>query len=228
MQIIRCSDSSLLAKFGDSISPEANAHALRLFASLARRRDDRILNLHPAYASLLIDFDPLRATHTEIEDVVRHADASSETSQVASEVHIIPVCYGGEFGPDLEQVSTELNLTPEQVIEAHTRSAYYVYFIGFSPGFAYMGGLPPELELSRLASPRKSVPAGSVAIAGKQAGIYPQSSPGGWRLLGRTPVTLFNPANDDHPTLLQPGDTVWFRPIDRNAFDRIRNERSDD
>jgi inhibitor of KinA len=132
----------------------------------------------------------------------------------------IPVCYGGELGPDLGDVAQHCGLSPEQVVERHSGTVYTVYFIGFSPGFPYMGGLPESLATPRLKTPRTSVAAGSVGIGGSQTGLYPMQWSGGWRLLGRTPLRMFDPAANP-PSRLQPGDLVKFDPIARETFDAM-------
>ena len=183
MTIRPASDRSLLVVFGDRICAESYAEVARLTHSLAGARG--ILNLHPAYASVLIDFDPLPRL---VE---------------------IPVRFGGEFGPDLEDVAHHTGLAPERVVDLFAAADYLVYFVGFSTCFPYLGGLPAELATPRLSAPRKNVPEGSVAIGGSQAGVYPLASPGGWRLIGRTALRLFDPQGAP-PPLLRMGDRVRF------------------
>ena len=171
-----------------------------------------ILNIHPAYASVLIDFDPRIRTHAEVESFVRERVSSTDHAAPPPARTIeIPVCYGGEFGPDLPDVARHTGLPPERVVELHAAADYLVYFVGFSTCFPYLGGLPPELATPRLSAPRKHVPVGSVAIGGGQAGIYPLASPGGWRLIGRTSLRLFDPEGCP-PPLLRMGDHVRFVP----------------
>jgi KipI family sensor histidine kinase inhibitor len=211
VEIRPASDRSLLVSFGDEISLEAHRQVLRLVRAF-EALPARILNLHPAYASVLIDFDPRRQNHDAVEALVRQRFAASE-DRVSNDPRTveIPVCYGGAFGPDLEEVAGHTGLTPARVVELHTSAQYLVYFLGFSPGFPYLGGLPPELATPRLAAPRKVVPAGSVAIGGIQTGVYTVDSPGGWRIIGRTSLRLFDPAATP-PALLRIGDTVRFIP----------------
>jgi inhibitor of KinA len=222
MRIETASDSSLLVRFGESASPASFRAVTWLFRKLRAARDSRIRNIHPAYASVLVDFDPLQISHEavreRIEDSIRH---ESEMSEAPTPVEV-PVCYDAEFGIDTQFVAEHSGLDPNEVARMHHSADYVVCFLGFSPGFAYLGGLPPELECSRLDSPRKHVPAGSVGIAGGQTGIYPIDSPGGWRIIGRTPTRMFDPLADP-PTLLQPGDTVRFVPIDRAGFEKLAN-----
>ena len=165
----------------------------------------------PGYASLLVEYElpllPSQALLLSIESAIRKEQAL--TPKDPSHIIEIPTHYGGEFGPDLEFVAHHDNLTTRQVIEFHTLTTYQVFMIGFAPGFPYLGILPEEIAAPRLETPRKSVPAGSVGIAGRQTGIYPRNSPGGWRLIGRTDVKLFD-ALQDPPILLSPGDQVRF------------------
>lgn len=223
MKIIPASDTSLLVVFGDTISPELHKHVLSLFRALQARCDPRIRNLHPGYCSILIDFDPLRWTHHELASLVRQlAREKSPLGRGAINWVTVPVCYGGEFGPDMAAVAGHLGVSTDEVIRLHSSGTYLVYFLGFSPGFAYMGGLPPELHLPRLTTPRTFVAGGSVGIAGGQTGIYPVDSPGGWQIIGRTPVRMFDPEADP-PSRLQPGDRLKFSRIDANKFEEMAN-----
>jgi inhibitor of KinA len=210
------SDRSLVVYFGDEISLEVHREVARLTQRLQGLRG--ILNVHPAFASILVDFDPRFFRHEEIEASIRERAASGagETAAPGRLVEI-PVCYGGEHGPDLEDVARHSGLTPERVIELHTAAEYTVYFVGFATCFPYLGGLPPELATPRLPAPRKQVPAGSIGIAGAQTGIYPVPSPGGWRLIGRTPLRLFDPESVP-PPLLRLGDRVRFAGIAEGRF----------
>jgi 5-oxoprolinase (ATP-hydrolysing) subunit B len=205
------SDRSLLVSFGDSISLEFHREVVCLLSALGARPPG-VLNLHPAFSSVLIDFDPRRYEHRQIEQLVR-ARLAESGSMAAEPAHTIeiPVFYGGDAGPDLEDVARHTGLTPRDVIRLHSAADYLVYFLGFSPGFPYLGGLPPELATPRLPSPRRSVPAGSVAIGGSQTGIYPSASPGGWRIIGHTQISLFDAAAVP-PALLRPGDHIRFLP----------------
>jgi len=221
MKIVAASDSSLLVEFGRLIAPELHERVLALFRALLAQRDPRIRNLHPGYASLLIDFDPLRLTHVHLATDVRELmDLEPAQKEAPARTITIPVCYDAEFGPDLADVAAYNHISPDEVIRLHTSATYLVYFLGFTPGFAYLGGLADELRTPRLATPRSRVPAGSVGIAGDQTGIYPMDSPGGWRLIGRTPVQMFD-AIADPPSRLQPGDSVKFTAVRRSSFDEI-------
>jgi KipI family sensor histidine kinase inhibitor len=203
------SDRSILVSFGDEISLAAHRQVSALTRALEGIRG--ILNLHPAYTTVLVDFDPRLRTHGEIEVLVRERLEAAAHAEPPLRTVEIPVRYGREFGPDLPDVARHTGFSVERVVELHAAADYLVYFVGFSTCFPYLGGLPRELATPRLSAPRRHVPAGSVAIAGEQAGIYPISSPGGWRLIGRTTLRLFDP-DASPPPLLRMGDRVRFVP----------------
>lgn len=212
------SDQSLLVYFGRQITLEAHQQVMRLLRLLESEPVAGIRNLHPAYCSLLIQFDALKLGHDDLEAILRpYLDRLEDVHLPEPQRAEIPVCYGGEYGPDLNEVAAMHSMTPAQLIELHTSVAYEVYFLGFVPGFAYLGELPPALVTPRLAAPRRRVPAGSVGIAGSQTGVYPFATPGGWRLLGRTPIQMFQP-NRGAMSLLSIGDRVRFAPITQEQF----------
>ncbi len=222
------SDNSLLVYFDrlhqqgtsgqtpkNKIPAEANENVRRLAQLLQSKPIAGVRNLHPAYCSLLVKFDAQKWRHEELEKRLRGYLEQLNDVQLAPPRSVeIPVCYGGALGPDLKEVAELCSVTPERAIELHTSTTYLVYFLGFVPGFAYLGELPEKLATPRLATPRRTVPAGSVAIAGNQTGVYPFETPGGWRLLGRTPVAMFQ-ADRDGLSLLSLGDHVKFTPIFR-------------
>ena len=212
------SDQSLLVYFGREISREANERIRRFLRLLEQEPIAGVRNLHPGYCSVLVNFDARKWRHKPLERKLgAYLDRLRNVKLPEPREVEIPVCYGGEFGPDLEEVAALRGMTPDQVIELHTSTTYLVYFLGFVPGFAYLGELPESLVTPRLASPRKKVPAGSVGIAGNQTGVYPFETPGGWRLLGRTPVAMFR-ADRKELSLLSIGDRVRFVPIAREQF----------
>lgn len=206
------SDRTLLVYFGSEITLDAHVRVVKLLRLLESQPVAGFRNLHPAYCSLLIKFDPLLLTHGEVETVLRSCLDRLEEVQLPEPRDVeIPVNYGGEWGPDLNDVAEIHGITPAQVIELHASVSYVAYFLGFVPGFAYLGGLPQELATPRLPTPRRSVPAGSVGIGGNQTGVYPFATPGGWRLIGRTPVAMFRPDRDEM-SMLSIGDRVRFTP----------------
>lgn len=212
------SDQSLLIHFGQKITLQAHQSVVRLLRLLEMEPVAGIRNLHPAYCSLMLKFDAARLRHSQLQSILESYLKRLETVSLPEAKTVeIPVCYGDEFGPDLNDVAEMLGITAERIVELHTSSTYSVYFLGFVPGFAYLGELPKELVTQRLATPRKSVPAGSVGIAGTQTGVYPFATPGGWQLIGRTPLTMFR-ADREPMSLLKIGDRVRFVAISKEKF----------
>ncbi|HWS95683.1 MAG TPA: 5-oxoprolinase subunit PxpB [Candidatus Methylomirabilis sp.] len=225
MKLVAASDSSMLVLFADENAPGTQAKVLGLFHALQARHDPRIRNLHPGYVSLLVDFDPLVMTHEEVAVLVDSAaDAGFDRPPDAGNIVDIPVCYGGEFGPDLSDVAAHAHLSEDEVVRIHAGGDYQVAFLGFTAGFAYLSGMPEALSMPRLATPRRAVAAGSVGIAGGQTGIYPTETPGGWRLIGRTPLRMFDP-KAGQPTRVVPGDRVRFVSINSTEYERLAQER---
>ncbi len=212
------SDRGLLVTLGDEVSTEVQGRVLSALETLRDARIPGLLNLHPAYASILAVFDPRSAEPGRFESDVRQAlTHATERTQPQRRLVELPVCYEAEFAPDLEDVARLHELSTHDVVRLHSCAEYVVHFLGFVPGFPYLGGLPEIIATPRLTVPRRRVPAGSVAIGGAQAGIYPFATPGGWRIVGRTPLELFRV---DHapPARLAPGDRVRFAPISVRDF----------
>jgi KipI family sensor histidine kinase inhibitor len=208
-------DSALQIVFGDRIDPVSNRRALALSRALAGLPGigDRV----PAYASLTLHYDPLLWTLDDLTKAIEPYLASAEDAGFQGALVTVPVCYGGELGPDLEALARLCAMSAEEVIARHAAPEYRVHFLGFTPGFPYLGGLDPALAAPRHATPRALVPAGAVGIAGAQTGIYPQAGPGGWQIIGRTPLRLFDPRREP-PCLLAPGDRLRFAPIGPEEF----------
>jgi KipI family sensor histidine kinase inhibitor len=205
-------DSSILVHFGDDIDLALNlrVHALDARLQSSQSRPDGILEFVPAYATLLIHYDPLVLTWEQVTGWLQDEMAVTEEAAARKPRRIeVPVRYGGERGPDLGFVASIHHTTPAGIIQLHTGRDYTVFMMGFTPGFPYMGRLDEALATPRLETPRTHVPAGSVGIAGAQTGIYPIDSPGGWRLIGHTSLTLFD-LSASEPFLFAPGDTVRF------------------
>jgi inhibitor of KinA len=197
-------DSALLAELGTRLDTALNTRAIALAAAVRKRRDVR--QALAGYASVTVHFDPDQTTHEALGAAIKRLAAKRPPMAEPGRLHRIPIVYDG---PDVEAVAQRLNLTPAKVAEIHARPIYRVFLVGFVPGWAYLGPLPEELELPRRHVPRTQVPPGSVAIAGRQSGIYPLPVPGGWHLIGRTSVKLFLP-DSDPPCLFRAGDRVKF------------------
>ena len=217
-------DSSVLIVFGDTISTEINQRITATVKLIKEQRIEGIVDMIPAFASLLINYNPLvisyAALRRRLERILRMEIRSEATVR---RVYEIPVCYGGAYGPDLGQIADHAGLTPEEVIDIHTSRDYLIYMLGFLPGFCYLGGLDKEIATPRLKTPRVKIPAGSVGIAGEQTGVYPLESPGGWQLIGQTPLRFYDP-HREKPILCEAGMHIQFYPIDREEFDRIYRE----
>jgi KipI family sensor histidine kinase inhibitor len=214
-------DSALVIEFGDKVSPEINAKVRRLSKFLEASLVDGVTEVVPTYRSLLVHYDPCMSSLKELRSRLRKAIRESEkVSLDGSRRVIMPVRYGGEFGPDIGDVATYNKISVEDVIHIHSNTDYVVYMIGFIVGFPYLGELPKSIACPRLKTPRVKVPAGSVGIAGTLTGIYPVEAPGGWRLIGRTPLKLFDERSDP-PSLLQAGDSVQFQSVTQSEYGEI-------
>ncbi len=206
-------DRGLLVELGTGIDPVVNQRVQQLQQRLQRENIDALVETVPAYSSLLVVYDPLRAAPEALKRRIMglcRFDAAAPNDK--KEVYDIPVVYGGEDGPDLQSVADYHGMSVADVVGLHSGRVYRVYMIGFTPGYPYMGELPEALETPRRATPRTHIPKGSVAIAQRQTGIYPVVSPGGWQIIGRTPVALFD-ADREKPSLLAMGDRVRFVPV---------------
>jgi inhibitor of KinA len=222
-RMLSAGEQGLVVELGDSIDPTVNARVHWLARAVASRHGEEVIDVVPTYRSVLLVHDPLRVPRERLEALV-HAllDEAPEgpAMDAPSRLVRVPACYGGEFGPDLETVARYRGLAPEEAIAIHSGATYRVYMLGFTPGFPYLGGVPARLATPRLDVPRQLVKAGSIGIAGEQTGIYPVASPGGWRLIARTPLRLFDPSAAT-PFLFAAGDRVRFEPIDPRRFEEI-------
>lgn len=208
-------------KFGSEISPAINARIRRFGAALDAAPICGTTEWVCGYAIVTLYYRPWVIRYEDLCTALRQrlneAKANSFEADFAERVIEIPVCYGGDFGPDLEEVAAWHTLTARQVTRRYSRPLYRVYFLGFLPGFAYLGSLPRSLDTPRRSSPRGSVPAGAVGIAGSQTGVYPLETPGGWQIIGQTPLRLYDPRREA-PALLSAGDQVKFFPIDAGRY----------
>jgi KipI family sensor histidine kinase inhibitor len=224
-RLLALGDAAWTVEFGDRIDPELHARVLGLAAALERARDDEarnpwrgIVDVVPTFRSLTVHYDPLVADGDRLGEALVELSRSAGSGEQQGRNWRIPVCFDEEFAPDLSELAELKGLSRENVIALLTEATFQVYMIGFMPGFPYMGGLPQALEMPRLSSPRKAVPARSLAVAGAMCAVYPWESPGGWRLLGRTPVPLFSLAETDSPALLASGDRVRWQAIDKARY----------
>lgn len=214
-------DTSIAVVFGNEISREINTKIRAFDEALGEEQIDGVYETVPTYCALTVHYAPEKIRY---EELCAQIEKLLKTTYHAQKMNImvieIPVLYGGEYGPDLEFVAKHNNLTPEEVIRIHTSAEYLIYMLGFTPGFSYMGGMDKKIATPRQKTPRVLIPAGSVGIAGEQTGIYPIDSPGGWQLIGRTPVKLYD-AERDRPILLDAGMHVRFVPVDEAEYRRI-------
>jgi inhibitor of KinA len=230
MQITPLGDNALMVELGDVIDESTHQRVQKVWRALAAEPLPGVTELVPAYTTVTAFYDPLLAVRagapatgivewlgTKLRERIKDPP---KTEKLKGRTVEIPVCYDAEFGPDLGLVAKQAKLSVEEVIKRHAKPEYLVYLVGFAPGFPYLGGLPKELETPRHAKPRMIVPPGSVGIGGQQTGIYPAATPGGWNLIGRTPVKLFLPA-ENPPVLLRAGDRVKFKPITREEFAKL-------
>src|SRR5581483_4988097 len=216
-RLVPAGEAAVLVVLGDRVDPALNdrVHALTRALDAA----SWVADLTPGYASLLVEFDPTAVTPAEVEAAIRQALATPAAAGArASRLRQVPTVYGGEYGPDLPRVAEQVGLSEQEVVRLHAAARQRVYMLGFVPGHPYMGDLPAKLAVPRLATPRTTVPRGSVAIAGGQTVIYALTAPGGWSLLGRTPLRLFDPFQDP-PAYCSPGDEVQFVPVEQADFD---------
>ncbi|WP_299704111.1 5-oxoprolinase subunit PxpB [uncultured Pontibacter sp.] len=225
-QLYPLGDAAVTVQFGDSIDEDTHAKVRTFSAYLERHPFPGLVEQVPAFSTVTIYYDPwvlseqgLYNPYTRVTEQLQNMLKLAKKSQKTASPRVveIPVCYNGSFGPDLEYVARHTKLTPQEVIASHSRGKYLVYMIGFAPGFPYLGGMSKKLATPRKQHPRANIPAGTVGIAGNQTGIYPIETPGGWQLIGRTPLRLFDP-DREQPSLLQAGDLVKFVPISEEEF----------
>jgi len=211
-RIVPLGDSSILIQLGDEIDPAVNRRVHALAGLVENSSIAGVIETVPAYATLLVHYDPLVLSFAQIKNILREKLTQIQENESRKPRQVeVPVRYGGEYGVDLELVASHLHLKVEEVIRIHSEKIYTVYMMGFTPGYPYMGKLDDALIMPRLEIPRTRVPAGAVAIAGLQTGIYSIDSPGGWNLIGWTPLKLFDPTSES-PFLFEPGDEVKFIP----------------
>lgn len=224
IKFLPCGDTALSVEFGREVDPLINAQVMAFDEQIQRLRGSgelsAVVETIPSFRAILLNYDPLQIRQQEIVEVLKTIPVEKAEARKPSRVWALPTCYDLEFGLDLEEVAQRCNKTVEEVIALHTGADFQVYMLGFMPGLGYLGGLPDALELPRRSEPRVAVPLGSAAIAGKMSVIYPWESPGGWHVLGRTPVPLFD-QTAEQPVLLSAGDGVSFKAVERKEYDDL-------
>ncbi|MBM7631337.1 5-oxoprolinase subunit PxpB [Geomicrobium sediminis] len=234
------SERAVTVKFGDGIDPKLHARVSQFMQVIDEQPFQGYVEAVPSYTGITFFYNPLKVIKTnnettiqqqviaELKERIAQLEYATKNSLEANKIEI-PVLYGGEYGPDLQEVAHANGLSTDEVIQLHSERTYLVYMIGFAPGFPFIGGMNERIATPRKSKPREKVPAGSVGIAGHQTGVYPMATPGGWQLIGQTPLKLFD-VNRDVPSLLQSGDQVTFKPISKDAFVELkeRSEKSHD
>ena len=216
-------DRAISIDFGQVIDPTINRHIRQTIERIKELQLDGIIELVSTYCALLVEYDAMLYSYSEICNIIEPTleEGMANTTNELVTVVEVPTVYGGEFGPDLSFVASHNHLSEDEVISIHSGTDYLVYMLGFIPGFTYLGGMDPRIATPRLSSPRTLIPAGSVGIAGEQTGTYPSDSPGGWQIIGRTPVTMYD-MSKAQAALLKAGDYVRYVPIDESEFHRIK------
>lgn len=221
-------DRAISIDFGQVIDPKINRHIRQTIERIKELQLEGIIELVPTYCALLVEYDAMLYSYSDICNIIEPTleEGMADTTNELVTVVEVPTVYGGEFGPDLSFVATHNHLSEDEVVSIHSGTDYLVYMLGFIPGFTYLGGMDPRIATPRLSSPRTLIPAGSVGIAGEQTGTYPSDSPGGWQIIGRTPVTMYD-MSKAQAALLNAGDYVRYVPIDESEFHRIKSLGSD-
>ncbi len=229
-------DHAVVIQLGETIETKTHEKVKRVTSFFEQKPIKWVVELIPAFTTVTLYYDPIKVIESEkkpekyspydvvCSEIERLLKGISLDQSIESRVVEIPVCYGGEWGPDLGDVAKHNDLSKEEVISKHAAGEYLVYMIGFAPGFPYIGGMSPDIATPRRDSPRLKIPAGTVGIAGEQTGVYPIETPGGWQLIGRTPLKLFTPENESSPSLLRAGDTVRFKPISFEEYKEMEEE----
>ena len=222
IKILTAGDASLLVEFGKEINPEINRKIAATVQLMREQHIEGVVDVIPSFCALLINYDPRVIGYEEIKGRIKDLlKVEIKAGDERKKIFEIPVCYGGDFGPDIATIAEHAGLTEQEVIDIHSSRDYLIYMLGFLPGFCYLGGLDERIFTPRLASPRLKIDAGSVGIGGLQTGIYPLDSPGGWQLMGKTPVKTYDPGREV-PILVEAGDYIRFVPIDEEEFYRIK------
>lgn len=226
VRFLPCGDQAVTVEWGSTIDEHINRQVHAFARKVEALSHPAITEVVPTYRSATVHYRPEVLSYEELKHLL--APPAQGSAEEAEELPVveIPVCYGGEYGPDLLEVAQHCSLTPEEVIARHTAPTYRIYMLGFTPGFPYLGGMDPSIAAPRRKEPRIHIPAGSVGIAGEQTGVYPIVSPGGWQLIGRTPLRLFDPQKEQ-PILLSAGAGIRFVPIDEETFRKMEEKEGE-
>lgn len=228
IKYLTAGDKALVMEFGNEISKEINAKISTVVANLKESRIDGVIDILPTYRSILINYDPVKIKYQKL---INHLEAIKIEQKSNEDQNVrlveIPTLYGGEYGPDIDFVAKNAQLSVEEVIKIHSGTDYLVYMMGFLPGFTYLGGLDKRIATPRLKNPRLKIEAGSVGIAASQTGMYPVESPGGWQLIGRTPLKIYDETKNP-PVFIKAGDYIRYRSIDEEEYNKIKEEASKD
>ena len=224
IRILTAGDSALLIEFGKEINPETNRKITAIVQLMREQHIEGIVDVIPAFCSLLINYDPRVLSYEVLKERMENLlKIETKTEITRKRIFEIPVCYGGEYGPDIDNIAEHAGLSVNEVIKIHSSKDYLIYMLGFLPGFAYLGGMDEALATPRLDSPRSEIFEGAVGIGGEQTGIYPVASPGGWQLIGKTPLKVYDKEREN-PILYSAGDYIRFVPVDLDEFKRIEQQ----
>ena len=224
-KILLAGDSAVSVQFGEAIDPEIYGRVRALNEDLKREKIPGVTEAIPTFRSLMVQYDPRRLPYEQLrQQLENRLEKLGRAQQPPKKVITIPVCFGGDWGEDLEGVAQYHGTSPEEIVRLFCSAEFLIYMLGFTPGYPYIGGVPQGLVTPRLDSPRLKVPAGAVGIGSEQLGIYPIESPGGFRLVGNTPVRLYDPRNLEHPVLLEAGEYIRFVSIGPEEYQQIRRQ----
>ncbi len=217
-------DCALTVYFENKIDPSVNRQVSLLYDSMSNKQIKGVTELLPTFNALTFFYDPFKISSASLErKIKKRLGRKDDSVEKTKRIFVIPVCYDDEYALDIANVCAHNSLTKEEVIKIHSSRDYLIYMLGFLPGFAYLGGLDDRLHTPRLKSPRTEIPAGSVGIGGNQTGMYPLASPGGWQIIGKTPLRLFD-TERENPIFYSAGDYIRFKPVDKTKFDRIYSD----
>ncbi len=220
-------DQSFLVRLGTEISPVIHKRVKQYSQLLSEKKIEGVTSITISYTDVCVSYNPMVINYKELVKKLKSIDIENYSNTSGSVKTLsIPVCYGGNYGPDLNIVAGHNKLSPEEVIRLHSETPYLIYMLGFSPGFVYLGGLNQAIETPRKEVPRQKIEAGAVGIAGNQTGVYPISSPGGWQIIGQTPVKMFDPQRTP-PVLIESGDYIKFEPISESEYKRLEEAISE-